>query len=129
MSPANAEHPQESLVVQFFVDAIRDEGTQFYTRLMNFTDLKSALAYSLKYEASKIASNISMHAWPIRIEDNDGKRKDEKFESLLGALEKLFDRLAAGKKNVPRRNLNVTCWRYYMKGHVRRECPSDNASW
>ncbi|GBM65614.1 hypothetical protein AVEN_164721-1 [Araneus ventricosus] len=94
---------------------------------MNFTDLKSALAYSMKYEASKIASKISIHARPIRIENNAGKRKVEKFESLVGALEKLLDRLAAGKKNAPRRNPNVACWRCYKKGHVQTECPSDSA--
>ncbi|GBM94108.1 hypothetical protein AVEN_237383-1 [Araneus ventricosus] len=52
MSLAYAERPldvRESLAVQFFVDAIRDEDTQLSTRLMDFTDLKSALAYSMKY--------------------------------------------------------------------------------
>ncbi|GBN11088.1 hypothetical protein AVEN_174029-1, partial [Araneus ventricosus] len=118
---------QESLAVQFFVDAIRDEDTQLRTRLMDFTDLKSALVYSMKCETSKIASKVSMHARPIRIKDNAGKRKDEKFESLLGALEKFLEILAAGKKSAPRRNPNVTCWRCYKRGHVQLECPSDSA--
>ncbi|GBN39175.1 hypothetical protein AVEN_88910-1 [Araneus ventricosus] len=42
MSLAYAECPmdvRESLAVQFFVDAIRDEDTQLCTRLMDFTDL------------------------------------------------------------------------------------------
>ncbi|GBL55751.1 hypothetical protein AVEN_107238-1 [Araneus ventricosus] len=94
---------------------------------MDFTDLKSALAYSMKCETSKIASKISMHARPIRIEDNAGKRKDEKFESLLGALEKLLQILAAGKKSSPRRNKNVNIWRCYKRGHVQLECLSDSA--
>nr|GBM72566.1 hypothetical protein AVEN_139093-1 [Araneus ventricosus] len=131
MSLAYAECPmdvRESLAVQFFVDAIRDEDTQLCTRLMDFTDLKSALAYSMKCETSKIASKISMHARPIRIEDNAGKRKDEKFESLLGALENFLEILAAGKKSAPRRNPNVTCWRCYKSGHVQLECPSDSSS-
>ncbi|GBO27022.1 hypothetical protein AVEN_36329-1 [Araneus ventricosus] len=130
MSLAYAECPmdvRESLAVQFFVVAIRDEDTQLCTRLMDFTDLKSALAYSMKCETSKIASKISMHARPIRIEDNAGKRKDEKFESLLGELEKLLEILAAGKKSSPRRNPNVTCWRCYKRGHVQLECLSDSA--
>ncbi|GBM52020.1 hypothetical protein AVEN_119670-1 [Araneus ventricosus] len=118
---------EESLAFQFFVDAIRDEDTQLRTRLMDFTDLKSALAYSMKCENSKIASKVSMHARPIRIEDNAGKRKDEKFESLLGALEKFLEILAAGKKSAPRRNPNVTCWRCYKRGHVQLECPSGSA--
>ncbi|GBN88894.1 hypothetical protein AVEN_221812-1, partial [Araneus ventricosus] len=127
MSLAYAKCPldvRESLAVQFFVDAIRDEDMLLSTRSMDFTDLKSALAYSMKYEASKIALKISMHARPIRIENNAGKRKDEKFGSLLGVLEKLLDRLAAGKRNIPRWNPN---W-YYKKGQVQRERSSDNAS-
>ncbi|GBL98740.1 hypothetical protein AVEN_202186-1 [Araneus ventricosus] len=131
MSLAYAECPQDvrdSLAAQYFVDAIRDEDTQHATRLMDAKDLKSALAYSMKCETSKIASKVSMHARTIRIEDNAGKRKDEKFESLLGALEKFLEILAAGKKSAPRRNPNVTCWICYKKGHVQRECPSDNAS-
>ncbi|GBN55896.1 hypothetical protein AVEN_82674-1 [Araneus ventricosus] len=68
-----------------------------------------------------------MHSRPLRIEDSTGKENDEKFESLLRALEILLDRLGAGKKNAPRRNPNVTFWRCYKKAHVETECPSDNA--
>ncbi|GBM41522.1 hypothetical protein AVEN_261547-1 [Araneus ventricosus] len=121
MSLAYAECPmdvQESLAVQFFVDAIRDEDMQLRTRLMDFTDLKSALAYSMKCETSKIASKVSMHARPIRIEDNAGRRKDEKGHVQL----------ECPSDSAPRRNPNVTCWICYKKGHVQRECPSDNAS-
>ncbi|GBM41185.1 hypothetical protein AVEN_35756-1 [Araneus ventricosus] len=109
---------------------------------------------SMTYEAAKTASKISIHARLIKIEDNTGKENDEKFESLLGALEKLLGGRAAGKENAPRwnpnvtcwksnkqghaqrecqtdyalrLNLNVTCWKCYKKGHVQRECPSDNA--
>ncbi|GBM15547.1 hypothetical protein AVEN_8927-1 [Araneus ventricosus] len=70
MSLACAECPldiRESLAVQFFVDVIREEDTQLSTRLMDFTDLKSALAYNMKYGASKITSKISLHARPIKI--------------------------------------------------------------
>ncbi|GBL87219.1 hypothetical protein AVEN_270501-1 [Araneus ventricosus] len=78
MSLAYAECPldvREILPVQFFIDPIIDEDTQLLTRLMDFTDFKSALAYSIKYEAAKIASKISMHARPIEIEDNTCKEK------------------------------------------------------
>ncbi|GBM54930.1 hypothetical protein AVEN_77834-1 [Araneus ventricosus] len=111
MGLAYAECPmdvRESLAVQFFVDDIRYENTHICTRLMDFKDLKSALAYSMKYEVSKIASKISIHARPIRMEDNAGKRKDEKFESLE-SVGKLLERLATEKKSAPRWNPNVTC--------------------
>ncbi|GBM71343.1 hypothetical protein AVEN_4653-1, partial [Araneus ventricosus] len=114
MSLAYAECPldvRESLSVQFFVDTIRYEETQLSTRLMDFMDLKSAPAYSMKYEAAKKASKISMHARSIKIEDNTGKENDEKFKSLLREFEKLLRILEAEKKNAPRRNPNVTCWR------------------
>ncbi|GBM95875.1 Retrovirus-related Pol polyprotein from transposon 412 [Araneus ventricosus] len=62
MSLAYAECPQDvrdSLAAQYFVDAIRDEDTQHATRLMDAKDLKSALAYSMKYEAAKTVSKTS----------------------------------------------------------------------
>ncbi|GBM71264.1 hypothetical protein AVEN_117056-1 [Araneus ventricosus] len=61
------------------------------------------------------------------IEDNTGEKKDDKFESLLRALEKLLYRLEAGKKYAPRRNTNVSCYKCYKKGHVQTESTSDKA--
>ncbi|GBM82103.1 hypothetical protein AVEN_161654-1 [Araneus ventricosus] len=49
-------HLTESLAAQYFVDAIRDEDTQHSTRLMDAKDLKSSLAYSMKYEAARSVS-------------------------------------------------------------------------
>ncbi|GBM16115.1 hypothetical protein AVEN_105846-1 [Araneus ventricosus] len=92
MSLAYAECPldvRESLAAQYFVDAIRDEETQLSTRLMDFTDLKSALAYSMKFESAKTASKISIHARSMEADDDTWKERDDKFESLLKALEKL----------------------------------------
>ncbi|GBM18928.1 hypothetical protein AVEN_150169-1 [Araneus ventricosus] len=125
MSLAYAECPQDvrdSLAVQYFVDAIRDEDTQHATRLMDAKDLKSALAYSMKYEAAKTVSKASRNVRSIEVEDGTGKEKDEKFDCLLKTLEKLLNSHVAGKKNTPRRNPNVTCWKCNKKGHVQREC-------
>ncbi|GBM68843.1 hypothetical protein AVEN_189734-1 [Araneus ventricosus] len=112
MSLAYAECPldvRESLAVQFFVDAIRDEETQLSTRLMDFTDLKSVLAYSIKFESAKAASKISIHARSIETQDDIWKERDDKSESLLKALEKLVNSPAA-VQDAPQRNPNVTCW-------------------
>ncbi|GBL82392.1 hypothetical protein AVEN_252541-1 [Araneus ventricosus] len=103
MSLAYAERPldiRESLVVQF-VDAIRDEETQLSTRLMDFTGLKSALAYSMKFESAKTVSKISIHASSIETEDDTCKERDYSFQSLLKLLEKLVNSLAA-ERNAPR---------------------------
>ncbi|GBL82259.1 hypothetical protein AVEN_252438-1 [Araneus ventricosus] len=124
MSLAYAECPldvRKSLAAQYFVDAIRDEETQVSTRLMDFTDLKSALAYSIKFEFAKTASKISIHARSIETDDDTWKERDDKFESLLKAMEKLVNNLDA-EQNAPRRNLNVTCWKCFKKGHVQRVC-------
>ncbi|GBM14823.1 hypothetical protein AVEN_36688-1 [Araneus ventricosus] len=124
MSLAYAECPldvQESLAAQYFVDAIRDEETQLSTRLMDFTDLKSALAYSMKFESAKTTSKISIHARSMETDDDTWKERDDKFESLLKALEKLVESLAA-EQNAPRRNPNLTCWKCFKKGHVQRAC-------
>ncbi|GBN23354.1 hypothetical protein AVEN_228723-1, partial [Araneus ventricosus] len=125
MSLAYAECPQDvrdSLAAQYFVDAIRDEDTQHATRLMDAKDLKSALAYSMKYEAAKTVSKTSRNVRSIEVEDGTGKEKDKKFDCLLKTLEKLLNSHVAGKKNTPRQNPNVTCWKCNKKGHVQREC-------
>ncbi|GBM22110.1 hypothetical protein AVEN_266472-1 [Araneus ventricosus] len=124
MSLAYAECPldvRESLAAQYFVDAIRDKETQLSTRLMDFTDLKSALAYSMKFESAKTTSKIFIHARSMETDDDNWKERDDKFESLLKALEKLVESLAA-EQNAPRRNPNLTCWKCFKKGHVQRAC-------
>ncbi|GBL64239.1 hypothetical protein AVEN_262009-1 [Araneus ventricosus] len=70
------------IAAQNFVDAIRDEDTQHATRLIEAKDLKSALAYSMKYEAAKTVSKTSRNVRSIEIEDDTGKEKDEKFDCL-----------------------------------------------
>ncbi|GBN47253.1 hypothetical protein AVEN_112568-1 [Araneus ventricosus] len=88
---------------------------------MDFTDLKLALAYSMKFESAKTASKISLHARSIETDNDTWKERDDKFESLLKALEKLVNNLAA-EQNPPRRNPNMTCWNCFKKGHVQRAC-------
>ncbi|GBO11541.1 hypothetical protein AVEN_2207-1 [Araneus ventricosus] len=124
MSLAYAECPQDvrdSLAAQYFVDAIRDEDTQHATSLMDAKDFKSALAYSMKYEAAKTVSKTSRNVRSIEIEDGTGKEKDEKLDCLLETLEKLLNSHVVRKKT-PRRNPNVTCWKCNKKGHLQREC-------
>ncbi|GBL98277.1 hypothetical protein AVEN_174076-1 [Araneus ventricosus] len=125
MSLAYAECPQDvrdSLSAQYFADAIRDEDTQHATRLMDAKDLKSALAYNMKYKAAKTVSKTFRNVRSMEIEDGTGKEKDEKFDCLLKTLEKLLKSHVAGKKNTPRRNPNVTCWKCNKKEHVQRDC-------
>ncbi|GBN62843.1 Retrovirus-related Pol polyprotein from transposon 17.6 [Araneus ventricosus] len=88
---------------------------------MDAKDLKSALEYSMKYEAAKTVSKTSRNVRSIEIEDGTGKEKDEKFDCLLETLEKLLNSHVARKKT-PRRNPNVTCWKCNKKGHLQREC-------
>ncbi|GBM87520.1 hypothetical protein AVEN_155996-1 [Araneus ventricosus] len=125
MSLAYAECPldvRESLAAQYFANAIRDEDMQHSTRFIDAKDLKSALAYNMKYEGARTVSKTSKHVRSIEIEDNTSRERNNKFESLYNRLEKLFNSSVAGKRNTFRRNPNVTCWRCNKKGHVQREC-------
>ncbi|GBN92697.1 hypothetical protein AVEN_118041-1 [Araneus ventricosus] len=125
MSLAYAECPldvRESLAAQYFVDAIRDEDTQHSTRLMDAKDLKSSLAYSMKYEAARTVSKTSRHVRSMGTEDHTSRERDDKFEFFFNRLEKLLNSSVSGRKNTPRRNPNVTCWKCNKKGHVQREC-------
>ncbi|GBN09566.1 hypothetical protein AVEN_143854-1 [Araneus ventricosus] len=119
MSLAYAECPldvRESLAAQYFVDAIRDEDTQHSTRLMDAKDLKSSLAYSMKYEAARTVSKTSRHARSRETEDHTSRERDDKFEFFFNRLEKLLNSSVYGRKNTPRRNPNVTCWKCSKKG-------------
>ncbi|GFT20039.1 transposon Ty3-G Gag-Pol polyprotein [Nephila pilipes] len=61
MSLVYAECPlnvRESLVVEYVVDANRNKDTQHSMRLMDEKDLKSALTYSMKCEATKTVSRL-----------------------------------------------------------------------
>ncbi|GBM09512.1 hypothetical protein AVEN_250173-1 [Araneus ventricosus] len=83
MSLAYAECPldvRESLAVQYFVDAIRDEDTQYSTRLMDAKDLKSSLAYGMKYETARSVSKTSRHVRSMETEDHTSRERDDKFE-------------------------------------------------
>ncbi|GBM56889.1 hypothetical protein AVEN_227385-1 [Araneus ventricosus] len=126
MSLAYAECPldiRESLAVQYFVDAIRDEDKQHSTRLMDAEALKSSLSYSMKYEAPRAVSKTSIrNVRSIEREDNMSRERDDKFEFFSKRLERLLNSSVAGKKNTPRRNSNVTCWKCNKKGYVQKEC-------
>ncbi|GBL72224.1 Retrovirus-related Pol polyprotein from transposon 412 [Araneus ventricosus] len=116
MSLAYAECPldvRESLAVQHFVDAIRDEDLQHSTRLMGAKDLKSSLAYSMKYETARTVSKTSRHVRSMETEDHTNRERDDKFE-FFNRLEKLLNSVS-GRKNTPRRNPNVTCWKCSKK--------------
>ncbi|GBL80219.1 hypothetical protein AVEN_29191-1 [Araneus ventricosus] len=88
---------------------------------MDFTDLKSALAYSMKFESAETASKISIHARSTETEDDAWRERDDKFESLLKAFEKLVNSLAA-EQNASQRSPNMTCWKCFKKGHIQRAC-------
>ncbi|GBO30287.1 hypothetical protein AVEN_52505-1 [Araneus ventricosus] len=125
MSLAYAECPldvRESSAVQYFVDAIRDEDTQHSTRLMDAKDLKSSLAYSMKYETARTVYKTPRHVRSMETEDHTSRERDDKFEFFFNRLKNLLKSSVAGKKNTPRRNPNVTCWKCNKKGHVQREC-------
>ncbi|GBM01979.1 hypothetical protein AVEN_269578-1 [Araneus ventricosus] len=122
MSLAYAECPLDvrgSLAAQYFVDAIRDEDTQHSTRLMDAKDLKSSLAYSMKYEAAR---TVFQHVRSMGTEDHTSRERNDKFEFFFNRLEKLLNSSVSGRKNTPWRNPNVTCWKCNKKGHVQREC-------
>ncbi|GBM75201.1 hypothetical protein AVEN_237320-1 [Araneus ventricosus] len=91
---------------------------------MDAKDLKSALAYSMKYEAAKTISKTSRNVTL----NGTLKEKDEKFDCLLETLEKLLNSHIARKKT-PRRNPNMICWKCNKKWHLQRECQTIPPNW
>ncbi|GBM41570.1 hypothetical protein AVEN_100602-1 [Araneus ventricosus] len=105
MSLAYTECPldvRESLAAQYFVDTIRDEDTRHLTRLMDAKDLKSSLAYIMKYEAARTVSKTFRHVRSRETEDHTSRKRDDKFEFFFNRLEKLLNCSVSGRKNTPR---------------------------
>ncbi|GBM34992.1 hypothetical protein AVEN_240357-1 [Araneus ventricosus] len=123
MSLAYAECPldvQESSASQYFVDAIRDEDTQHSARLMDTKDLKSALAYSTKYEAARTVSKTSRHVRSIETEDHTSRERDDKFEFFFNRLEKLLNSsMLSGKKGISSAKLEGALLEVVKEGHVQ----------
>ncbi|GBN21579.1 hypothetical protein AVEN_112379-1 [Araneus ventricosus] len=71
-------------------NAIREEDTQHAMRLMDAKDLKSALAYSMKYEAAKTVSKTSRNVRSIETEDDTSRESDDEYESLFNILKKII---------------------------------------
>ncbi|GBM82890.1 hypothetical protein AVEN_195521-1 [Araneus ventricosus] len=83
MSLAYAECPlgvRETLSPQYFADAIREEDTQHSTRPMDAKDLKSDLAYSMKYEAAKTVSKTSRFQYCWKEENFQTKPEPDLLE-------------------------------------------------
>ncbi|GBO35509.1 hypothetical protein AVEN_164915-1 [Araneus ventricosus] len=72
---------------------------QHSTRLKDAKDLKSSLAYSMKYEVARTVSKTSRHVISIETEDNMSRERDDKFEFFFNKLEKLLNSSVPGKKN------------------------------
>ncbi|GBN21191.1 hypothetical protein AVEN_184212-1 [Araneus ventricosus] len=98
--------------------AIRDEDTQHSTRLMDAKDLKSSLAYSMKYEATGTVSKTSRHVRSMGTEDHTSRERDDKFEFFFNRLEKLLNSSVSGRKNTPQRN-RTSPWKCNRRGTCR----------
>ncbi|GBN65013.1 hypothetical protein AVEN_173984-1 [Araneus ventricosus] len=73
----------------------------------------------MKYEAARNVSKTSRHIRSIETEDHTSREIDDKFEFFFNRLEKLLKSSVAGKKDTPRGNSKVTCYKCNKKGHVQ----------
>ncbi|GBM15728.1 hypothetical protein AVEN_262897-1 [Araneus ventricosus] len=64
----------------------------------------------------------------IRDEDTQAATRLMDAKDLKSALAYSMNHVA-GKKNTPRRNPNVTCWKCNKKGHLQRECQTISPNW
>ncbi|GFT40360.1 uncharacterized protein TNCV_3115411 [Trichonephila clavipes] len=116
---AFSDHPatvREAISLHYFVDGLKDGEIQKAVRMADVQDLKSALLYALKLEATTQASRRNRQS--IR-----GARVtvDEPCESrLLKEIEKLKEEMQtikAGISNQEKRNFK--CWGCGGTGHMR----------
>ncbi|GFT28015.1 CCHC-type domain-containing protein [Nephila pilipes] len=108
---------RDTLVVQYFIDGVKDPEIQKALRLAELKDLKSALVYGLKYEAAQQASRRDRHlVRGAEITNSDPGMADnlKEMRDILLSLNVKYNRNAQKTK--------VTCWRCGAEGHIQRSC-------
>lgn len=102
----------EQLVVQTFIDGLRDTDIQQTLRLARPRTLDDALAHALEFEAAKQASRKNYCKIRRTVEE------PETTESIEEVVRRMFEEL----RSKERRPNGPRCWNCGELGHIRRRC-------
>ncbi|GFX95170.1 CCHC-type domain-containing protein [Trichonephila clavipes] len=108
------------ICLEYFVDGLKDEEIQMAVRMAGFKDLKSALLYALKVEATNEASCRDSHS--VR-GATDVPCESPWWKEIEKLREEIQD-LMAQRQDLKRRR--ITCWGCGGAGHLRSSCPRIN---
>ncbi|PRD20425.1 UNVERIFIED_CONTAM: hypothetical protein NCL1_54662 [Trichonephila clavipes] len=111
---------REMICLEYFVDGLKDEEIQMAVRMAGFKDLKSALLYALKGEATNEASCRDSHS--VR-GATDVPCESPWWKEIEKLREEIQD-LMAQRQDLKRRR--ITCWGCGGAGHLRSSCPRIN---
>ncbi|GFW91628.1 uncharacterized protein TNCV_4500471 [Trichonephila clavipes] len=120
---AFSDHPatvRETISLQYFVDGLKDGEIQKAVRMADVQDLKSALLYALKLEATTQASLRDRQS----IRGARGTLDAPCEYPWKNDIEKLRDEFQAFKdQRQNQEKCNFKCWGCGGNGHLRRNCP------
>ncbi|GFX69136.1 retrovirus-related Pol polyprotein from transposon 412 [Trichonephila clavipes] len=110
---------REVLVLQHFIDGVRDPEIQKALRMADLKDLKGALVFAMKFEAAQHATRKDRH--PIRaVNESDTSNSnveqlERQMRSFMNRVESLMSQKADGKKT-------LKCWTCGREEHLQRSC-------
>ncbi|GFT72104.1 uncharacterized protein TNCV_2272111 [Trichonephila clavipes] len=122
---AFSDHPatvREVISLQYFVDGLKDGEIQKTVRMADVQDLKSALLYALKLEATTQVSRRDLHSIRgarVTVDEPCETRCIKKIEKLKEEMQALITQHQNHKKR------NFKCWVCGGIGHLRRNCPRE----
>ncbi|GFV62365.1 uncharacterized protein TNCV_2126001 [Trichonephila clavipes] len=123
---AFSDHPatvRETISVQYFVDGLKEGEIQKAVRMADVQDLKSALLYALKVEATNEASYRDSHSVRGARVATDAPCESP-WRKEIEKLRKEIQNLMAQRQNLRRRR--ITCGGCNGAGHLRSSCPRIN---
>ncbi|GFX75704.1 retrovirus-related Pol polyprotein from transposon 412 [Trichonephila clavipes] len=123
---AFSDHPatmREVILIQYFVDGLKEGEIQKAVRMEDVQDLKSALLYALKVEAANETNCRDRHFVRGARATTDAPCESPWRKEIEKLREEIQD-LMAQRQNLRRRR--ITFWGCGGAGHLRSSCPRIN---
>ncbi|XP_055871211.1 uncharacterized protein LOC129923598 [Biomphalaria glabrata] len=113
--PTAAQEFFEVIVIDAFIDAVRDPELKKVIRVSGKRKASEALVYALSYEAAKNASINSHHGRRLEVQEED-------LTQVLRRITEVLVEYKPSRSQGAHRATRVRCWNCGESGHIQRMC-------